>query len=115
MSDLGRKQKRFTILIAELIAFTYTLPGFRLTFGDAYRASTCTHGHNKSLHRDRLAIDLNLFVDGEWITCTGNAQTVNRHVTLWKYVGEFAEEIGLTWGGRFNDFNHFSMEHNGMK
>lgn len=116
MSELGNKQKQFTALIAELILYVHTqLPGFRFTFGDAFRCQECTHGHKDSLHRKRLAIDLNLFVDGEYITCTGDSVTVNRHITLWQHVGEFAELIGLSWGGRFNDYNHFSLEYKGMK
>ena len=103
-------------MVAELITHVYaTMPGFKFTFGDAYRSPVTTHGSPRSLHRDRLAIDLNLFVDGEWISCAGNAATVNRHVTLWEYIGEYWELIGGTWGGRFNDFNHFSLGHNGRK
>jgi hypothetical protein len=27
----------------------------------------------------------------------------------------FWESIGGSWGGRFNDGNHYSLEHRGMK
>lgn len=32
-----------------------------------------------------------------------------------KLLGEYWESIGGTWGGRFNDGNHYSLEHNGVK
>jgi hypothetical protein len=57
------------------------------------------------LHKSRLAIDLNVFRDGKYLT-TGEQYTD---------LGEFWESIGGAWGGRFNDGNHFSFEHNGYK
>ena len=30
-------------------------------------------------------------------------------------LGEYWESIGGSWGGRFNDGNHYSLEHNGVK
>jgi hypothetical protein len=31
------------------------------------------------------------------------------------FLGEFWEEMGGSWGGRFNDGNHYSLEHNGRR
>lgn len=99
--SLRQKQSRFVYMVALLIQFAY-LRGYALTFGDAW----ATTGHMKnSLHYDRLAIDLNVFKGGQWLT---------RSVDL-RELGEFWESIGGTWGGRFNDGNHFSLAHGGRK
>ncbi len=101
---LGQKQRRFTLMVANLIAYAYE-NGYELTFGDAYRDPRVEYGHPKSLHRSRLAVDLNLFREGEYLTSTQD------HTPL----GEYWESIGGTWGGRFDDGNHYSLEHDGMK
>lgn len=64
-----------------------------------------TSGGSLSLHPDKLAIDLNLFKDGHYLSST------EAHRPL----GEWWESIGGTWGGRFNDGNHYSLEHRGVK
>jgi len=93
-------------MIALLILHAEQL-GFELTFGDAYRDPKVKYGHKKSLHRKRLALDLNLFQDGKYLTKTEDHQPL----------GEYFESIGGTWGGRFKkkDGNHYSIEHGGMK
>ena len=103
---LGQKQRKFTRMIADLIVFAYD-NGFELTFGDAYRDPRAPYGHTKSLHRARLAVDLNLFKDGNYLTRTDDHQLL----------GEFWESIGGTWGGRFSspDGNHYSLEHKGIR
>ena len=104
MSELGDKQRRFTCMIGELIGWAYE-NGYELTFGDAYRDPRVTYGHQNSLHRKHLAVDLNLFINGEW------QQSTEAHTPL----GEYWESIGGTWGGRFDDGNHYSLSYNGMK
>jgi hypothetical protein len=109
---LGQKQRRFTPMIAQLIAFAYA-SGYELTFGDAYRdprvhgavGVKSSYSSANSVHKSRLAVDLNLFKDGVFLTASDD------HLPL----GEFWESIGGTWGGRFNDGNHYSLEHNGRK
>ena len=100
---LRQKQSRFVRMVGLLIDYAY-LQGFELTFGDAYALT----GHKEnSLHGKRLAIDLNLFRNGEYLT------TTEAHLPL----GEFWERIGGTWGGRFStpDGNHYSLEHEGIR
>lgn len=98
---LREKQSKFVRMVALLIQFAYER-GYELTFGDAWARD----GHmSNSLHYDRLAIDLNLFVDGTYLT------TTEAH----KELGEFWESIGGSWGGRFDDGNHYSLEHGGRK
>ena len=98
---LREKQSKFTRMVALLIQFAYEI-GYEITLGDAYAQS----GHRaNSLHYKRLAIDLNLFKDGKYLTKTEDHQEL----------GEFWESIGGSWGGRFDDGNHYSIEHNGRK
>lgn len=109
---LGQKQRKFTEMVGRLIAFAYS-SGYELTFGDAYRdprvhgavGTTKSYSSANSLHKERLAIDFNLFKDGVYLTRSED----------YGKLGEFWESIGGAWGGRFNDGNHFSMEHQGRK
>lgn len=94
-------------MVALLINYATEL-GYEITFADAYRSpeyNQAIGGHRKSLHTKRLAIDLNLFKDGRFLTATKDHEPL----------GLFWESIGGAWGGRFNDGNHYSLEHEGMK
>lgn len=93
--SLGDQQRQFTYAVSQLIQFAY-FNGYGLTFGDAY----ATTGHKKdSFHYKRLAIDLNLFDSkGKYLTETKDHEPL----------GLFWESLGGTWGGRFNDGNHYS-------
>lgn len=109
---LGEKQRRFTRMVGYLIEWAYE-NGYELTFGDAYRdprvfghvGERRGYGRPRSLHKQRLAIDLNLFRDGVYLTATEDHRPL----------GEFWESMGGSWGGRFNDGNHYSLEHEGMR
>ncbi len=94
---LNNQQFQFTHMVGQLIDFIYK-NGYTATFGDAY----ATSGHiNRSKHYDRLAVDLNLFRDGNYLTDTD----------LYRPLGSFWKAIGGTWGGDFRskDGNHFSL------
>lgn len=84
-----------------------TILGYEITFAEAYRSpeDAASRGFSQSLHCNRLAIDLNLFKDGVYLTRT------DQHEPL----GIYWESIGGSWGGRFNDGNHYSLEHEGIK
>lgn len=101
---LGEKQRKFTLMVARLIQQAYSM-GYELTFGDAYRDPRCPYGLKGGTHSMRLAVDLNLFRNGKYLTATSDH----------KPLGEFWESIGGTWGGRFGDGNHYSLEHGGYK
>ncbi|MNE13960.1 hypothetical protein D3C80_1068160 [compost metagenome] len=109
---LGEKQKKFVKMVGELIAFAYD-KGYELTFGDAYRdprvhgavGEKKSYSSANSVHKERLAVDFNLFKDGKYLTKTED----------YLQLGDFWESIGGSWGGRFKDGNHFSLEHNGRK
>lgn len=99
-------------MAAELILQAYKM-GYEVTLGDAYRDPKVhgamgvrkSYSHPKSAHKLRLAIDLNLFKHGEFLEGT------EEHRPL----GEWWESQGGTWGGRFSDGNHYSLEHEGVK
>ena len=110
--SLGKEQRKFTRMIADLIIFAYN-NGYELSLGDAYRdprvfgaaGKRKGYGRSNSNHKRRLAIDLNLFKGGDYLA------TTEAHRPL----GEYWESIGGTWGGRFNDGNHYSLEYQGYK
>ena len=104
MANLNKKQFEFTRKIAFLILYANSL-GYELTFGDAYRSAEINYGHPNSLHRKRLAVDFNLFKNGKYLKKTEDH----------RILGEYWESIGGSWGGRFQDGNHYSLEHNGMR
>ena len=112
--SLSKLQRKFTYKISCLIQHAYTM-GCELTLGDAYRDARVfgevgvkkSYSSSNSLHKSRLALDLNLFVDGKYITDGNHPAYVQ--------LGQYWELIGGTWGGRFNDANHFSMEYQGRK
>lgn len=65
-------------------------------------------GIRNSVHGDRLAIDINLFINGVYQTQS----------EAYRPLGEKWESLGGTWGGRFfptPDGNHFSIAHEGRK
>lgn len=111
---LGEKQRAMTKMVGLLIEKIYA-SGYEATLGDAYRdprlhgpmGSKVGYGAANSVHKERLAIDLNLFKNGVFL------QSSEDH----KPFGEFWESMGGTWGGRFStpDGNHYSMEHQGYK
>jgi hypothetical protein len=112
---LGQKQRRFTRLVGQLIEHAYA-NGFEFTFAEAYRTPEQARlnaqsgaGVSKSLHIIRLAIDLNLFKDGVYLT------TSDAHRPLGEYWESLAPDC--CWGGRFTrpDGNHYSIEHNGVR
>ncbi|MHA2085951.1 MAG: M15 family metallopeptidase [Candidatus Thorarchaeota archaeon] len=94
--SLRKRQSEFIKALGLLILYAYQL-GYELTGGDLW----AVRGHQEnSFHYKRLAIDLNLFKDGVYLTDT------EAH----KPLGEFWESLGGTWGGRFlsPDGNHYS-------
>jgi len=101
---LSEKQQRFSRMLGLLLHYVETLPGYGVTMGEAYRPNPT---FKKSLHKKRLATDLNLFIDGVYQTST------EAHEPL----GIFWESIGGSWGGRFKkkDGNHYSLGHGGVR
>lgn len=96
--SLREEQTEFARLVPRLIDKAFEL-GFEVTLGDCYRDRRCAYGSTKTFHRNRLAIDLNLFKDGVYLTST------EAHRPL----GEWWKKQGGTWGGDFKrpDGNHY--------
>lgn len=115
MLTLSEKQRLFTRMVGSLIRWTYRQPeGYELTFGEALRTQAQANanaasgaGIRNSLHLIRLAVDLNLFIKGEYQTDSA----------AYEPLGVYWESLGGSWGGRFSrpDGNHFSVEWEGRR
>lgn len=112
---LGQKQRKFTLLVSRLIQWAYD-NGYELTFGEAYRtpeqaALNAQRGSGiaNSLHTSRLAVDMNLFIEGVYQTTS----------EAYRPLGDFWKTLDpdCAWGGDFSrpDGNHFSLSHGGVK
>ena len=105
---LGEKQRKFTLMLGRLYIYADSL-GYGLTLGRgavSIEANKADGGIDDSCHLYRLAQDLNLFApDGTYLTTTKDHEPL----------GAYWEAMGGSWGGRFNDGNHYSLEHNGIR
>jgi hypothetical protein len=108
---LRQKQSLFVRLLSMLFSRAEELE-LELTLGEAWRPEETAalyaeqgRGTANSLHCSRLAIDLNLFRDGRYLSSTESHRPL----------GEFWEQLHplCRWGGRFNDGNHYSLLHGG--
>jgi len=104
---LRERQSIFARNVARLIEWCFR-SGYDVTLGEAWRPQFAAdeyakqgQGSKKSLHIDRLAIDLNLFKEGQFLT---KNEDYSRAGDAWKALHEMNR-----WGGAFGDGNHFSM------
>ncbi len=125
MSALSDKQRLFAEMVGELLRWIYA-NSYAVTFGDAFRDprafgglgasrvidGKAIYGRRSSNHKQRLAIDLNLFKQDEYGQLIYITETEG-----YTEVGEYWEDLGGSWGGRFGsgDGNHFSLEHDGRR
>jgi len=111
---LGEKQELFMRLLPRLIDQAHAL-GFEIRGGDLFRDPRAFgsvgekkgYGHPSSAHKNKLAIDLNLFLNGEFMSKTEDHEELGE---WW----EDQHELCI-WGGTFNDGNHYSIKHNSVK
>ena len=113
--SLGSTQRDFTLDVADLIQFIYE-SGYECTLGDAYRdprshapmGEKGVYGRSRSAHKQRLAIDLNLFKDGVYLTTTEAHRPFGDY---WK-----SRHTDNRWGGDFStpDGNHYSRRYGGI-
>jgi hypothetical protein len=108
---LREKQSLFAVLMADLI-FQAVKMGYQVTLGETYRSpeeaerlSKTGAGIKNSLHTQRLAVDLNLFKDGVYLSSTEAHRPLGE---WWEAQNELCR-----WGGRFKDGNHYSLTHGG--
>lgn len=90
--------------------------GYGVTLGEAWRSpeqaalnAAKGTGISNSLHTERLAIDLNLFRGGVYITDESGHRTLG---AWWKTLGP-----NYRWGGDFSkpDPNHYSISPDGVR
>lgn len=118
------KQFAFSRLIVELIEEAYRR-GYTLTLGEMWRPPETAalyakqgKGIKNSLHTQRLAVDLNLFLNGKFLTKTEDYEGLG---LFWENLS--TPGLQCCWGGRFKDSrgrprpdgNHFSIAHEGRK
>jgi hypothetical protein len=110
---LREQQSLFVRLVGLLIEWA-SEQGYELTFGEAWRTpeqaarnAIAGIGTRNSLHVDRLAIDLNLFVAGQYQTSSDAHRPLGEY---WKSLDPLCR-----WGGDFKvpDGNHYSMTRDG--
>lgn len=113
---LGEQQRLFAKLVGKLIDRIYE-QGYEVSLDWCYRppevaayyASTGV-GVRSSLHTSRLAIDLNLFKDGAYLSASEDHRAFGE---WWCTQHELCR-----WGGNFTtrkDGNHYSMEWGGVQ
>jgi len=109
---LGEKQELFTILFAEHLVWLYSI-GYKVRLGDTFAREGHREGSN---HYIKLAGDLNLFMDDEYLTSTEDHRISGEK---WESRHELCR-----WGGNWdkdeypgepgeNDGNHYSLIHEG--
>ena len=118
---LGEKQELFSYLLAQLIIFVYGR-GMKIRMGEVLRTQAQADanaesgaGISNSLHLLKLAVDINLFRDGEYLLDIEDYRSLG---DFWKGLAD-----GCCWGGDFKDAQgrpkpdsgHFSITHNGVK
>jgi hypothetical protein len=121
---LHQKQVVFAGLLAQLIQEAFR-QGFDITIGECYRTPeqaqwNAEHGKGivNSVHCKRLAVDINLFKSGRYLT---NTEDYTELGIWWEALSK--SDFKCCWGGRFKnkkgdptpDGNHFSIEHEGVK
>lgn len=114
-------QNKFALMTAQLINKANEL-GYQVSLGEAYRTPEQAalnakngKGIKKSLHTDRLAIDINLFKNGQYLALADDHRPL----------GEWWEslDVNCRWGGNFKDSqgnpkpdgNHYSMTPDGKR
>lgn len=107
---MRKKQSVFLLNVADLIQWAFC-NGYELTGGELWRPQEMQdiylkQGKTKvkrSKHQDRLAIDLNLFIDGKYRTANEDYKELAEY---WKSL--HPDNIaGYDWGW---DGNHFEMK-----
>ncbi len=104
---LREKRVLFTKLLGEWIGEAFA-KGYELAVDQVMRPDRAGHMRN-SLHYIGLAADLNLYVDGQYVSDGSHP--------AWKAIGSawIAKNALCRWGGNFNDANHVSLAHEGRQ
>lgn len=104
---LRKAQEIFALNIAQLIVAIFK-HGFTCTLGEAWRTPKMAEiyakqgkGIKNSQHCIRLALDINLFKDGQYLT---NSSAHKPFGDIWESMCP-----NNRWGGRYKDGNHYEM------
>lgn len=114
--EIHSLQVEFTKSLIKLLTMAFN-HGYEITLGEAYRTAEQAawnaangKGIKNSLHCKRLAIDLNLFKDGKFLTASEDYKPLG---VFWESLS--TQGVEHCWGGRFSDGNHFSIAFGGAK
>ena len=118
---LRQQQSLFAVLVARLIQHAIDL-GYEVTLGEALRSpeeairlAKLKKGIVNSVHCVKLAIDLNLFKGGKYLTSSEAHLPLGRWWThqhnLCRWGGDFMDDKGRPKP----DGNHYSLEYKGRK
>jgi hypothetical protein len=112
---LGQKQRLFMLLLGEFLVWIHK-QGYEVTGGQLQRTQAeadanarAGKGISNSNHLIKLAIDLNLFINGAY---QHNSTAYKPLGDKWKSMHDLCR-----WGGDFQprpDGNHFSFIHDGV-
>ena len=111
---LGEKQELFSALLGRLL-HQAGIYGYKVRMGEVLRTKAQAElnaqrgkGIANSNHCKKLAVDLNLFKDGQFLTKTKDYEILG---VWWEQQHELCR-----WGGRFSkpDGCHFSITHGGV-
>ena len=111
---LREYQSLFLLNVSKLIQYAFSLEGYELTGGELLRPHEMQEiykkdGRSKTLdsyHLKKLAIDLNLFVNGKYITSDEDCKMYYKPLAeYWKTLHP-KNSSGYEWNW---DFNHFEM------
>ena len=108
---LREKQSLFARLLPRLLLHAEILGplGYETTIGKVFetRASARARGSPNSNHPLKIAADVNLFIGGTYQRSTKAHEPMG---IFWESLHELCR-----WGGRFDDGNHYSLEHRGHR
>jgi hypothetical protein len=114
---LGEKQVEFARLVPRLIDKAFEM-GYTVTLGECWRSAEeaarlakLGKGIVGSLHTIKLAIDINLFRNGVYLTDTES----HRMLGTWWEAQSAGKDFVTAWGGHWGDGNHYSIAHGGKK
>lgn len=104
---LSEKQRIFSLNVAKLIIWAYE-HGYEITFGEALRTQEqqkiyYDSGKSKTMnsgHLNKLAVDLNLFKDGVYVSDSESHKPLHNY---WNTLHTLNKKM-LTW-----DANHYEM------
>jgi hypothetical protein len=105
---LREQQSLFARLLVDLFIYIHQ-HGYEITLGDAHRSieEATRLGKSNSVHTLSLALDINLFQHGVFLSDTSDHKIFGEY---WKTLHPLCR-----WGGDFGDGNHYSLEYNGVK